>query len=385
MRTVTRVILYDVILGLIYIAFDVSLIYFYLSNGHTWWGAATIAAVALPGTLELICYTYSYLHGDLEGTKKQQFLEWLFWSVCFGPVLYPISLVVWHLVQICKGENNFHRFETLARSRVLNSLSVLTKSALQLTLQATIMMVTWRYDNIPFHSYQLASASLSILILAKSCTDHHYFEVSGKNVKVRTPYCQMVKRILFNILHILLRGFVLALLASYLQFLALAVIGVMVIANYVTSILLIKTYGSKHIWTAFAAVLLPNCFVSRFTLEQMSAKDSQRLFTKFYRWNSVVFFLVMGVSALIFTNCIITLTDISSFNCNNYPFLSYDQELSCPPSSPFKTPIFSFPAPHSWFFLIGNISVVFLSLLHMVFVFVEECVCGKDYTPVPRV
>ena len=58
---------------------------------------------------ELICYTYSYLHGDLEGTKKQQFLEWLFWSVCFGPVLYPISLIVWHLVQICKGENNFHR------------------------------------------------------------------------------------------------------------------------------------------------------------------------------------------------------------------------------------------------------------------------------------
>ena len=75
------------------------------------------------------------------------------------------------------------RFETLARSRVLNSLSVLTKSALQLTLQATIMMITWRYDNMPWHSYQLASASLSILILAKSCTDHHYFEISGKNVK----------------------------------------------------------------------------------------------------------------------------------------------------------------------------------------------------------
>merc|ERR1712050_287967 len=142
---------------------------------------------------------------------------------------------------------------------------------------------------------------------------------------------------------------------------------------------------SQHIWTAFAAVLLPNCFVSRFILEQMSAKDSQRLFTKFYRWNSVVFFLVMGVASLIFTNCIITLTDISSFNCNNYPFLSYDQELSCPPSSPFKTPIFSFPAHHSWFFLIGNISVVSLSLLHMVFVFVEDRVCGKDYTPVPRV
>jgi hypothetical protein len=45
------------------------------------------------------------------------------------------------------------------------------------------MMITWRYDNMPWHSYQIASASLSILILAKSCTDHHYFEISGKNVK----------------------------------------------------------------------------------------------------------------------------------------------------------------------------------------------------------
>jgi len=267
----------------------------------------------------------------------------------------------------------------------LNSLSVLTKSALQLTLQATIMMVTWRYDNIAFHSYQLASASLSILILAKSCTDHHYFEISGKNVKVRTPYCQMVCRILLNIVHILFRGFVLALLASYLQFLALAVIGVMVIANYITSIILIKTYGSKHIWTAFAAVLLPNCFVSRFTLESMSTKDSQKLFTKFYRWNSIVFFVVIGICALVFTNCILTLTSLSNFNCNNYPFLSYDQDLTCPPSSPFKTPIPSFPAPHSWFFLVGNISVVSLSLIHILFVFLGCRICGKDYTPVPRV
>jgi len=385
MRTVTRVILYDVILGLIYISFDISLIYFYLSNGHTWWAAATVTAVALPGMLECLCYTYSYLHGDLEGTKKQQFLEWLFWVVCFGPVLYPVSLVVWHLVQICKGENNFHRFETLARSRVLNSLSVLTKSALQLTLQATIMMVTWRYDNIPWHSYQLASASLSILILAKSCTDHHYFEMSGKNVKVRTPYGQLIRRMLFNILHIIFRGFVIALLASYLQFLALAVIGLMVMANYITSHILIKTDGSKHIWTAFAAVLLPNCFVSRNTLEHQSAKDTQRLFTKFYRWNSVIFLVVIGIVALVCTNCIISLTSLSNFNCSNYPFLSYDQDLACPPSSPFTTPISSFPAPHSWFYLLGNLSVVSLSALHVFFVFVEGRVCGKDYAPVPRV
>ena len=231
----------------VYISFDVYLIYFYLTNGHKWWAAATVTAVTLPGLLEFLCYTYSYLNGDLEGTKKQKLCEYLFWAVFFGPFFFPISLIVWHLVQICKGENNFNRFETLARSRVLNSLSVLTKSALQLTLQATIMMITWRYDNMPFHSYQLASASLSTLILAKSCSDHHFSEISGKNVKVRTPYGQMISRLLFNILHILTRGFVIALLASYLQYLALGFIGIMVISNYIASNILIKTDGSKHI------------------------------------------------------------------------------------------------------------------------------------------
>lgn len=384
MRTVARVLLYDVLLALVYISFDVYLVYFYLSNGHKWWAAATITAVALPGALEFLCYTYSFINGDLEGTKKQQFLEYLFWAVCFGPFLFPVSLVIWHLVQICKGENNFLRFENLARSRVLNSLSVLTKSASQLTLQATIMMVTWRYDNMPFHTYQLASASLSILILAKSCTDHHYFEISGKNVKVRTPYVQMVSRLFFNILHILLRGFVIALLASYLQYLALAFIALMVITNYITSNIIIKTDGSKHIWTAFAAVLLPNCFVSRVTLEHKEPKEARKLFNKFYRCNSIVFLIVMSIGALVTTNCIISFTSVSSFNCNNYPFLSYNEDLKCPPASPFSTPLSSLPSPHSWFYFLGNLSVISFSLLHVFLVFIEGKVCCRDYTPVER-
>ena len=202
---------------------------------------------------------------------------------------------------------------------------------------------------------------------------------------MRTPYGQMVRRLLFNILHILFRGFVIALLASYLQYLALAVIGLMVIANYITSNILIKTDGSKHIWTAFASVLLPNCFISRVTLEDKSAKDAQRLFTKFYRFNSIIFLIIIGIGALVSTNCIISLTSLSTFNCNNYPFLSYDQDLACPPSSPFTTPISSFPSPHSWFYLLGNLSVLSLSLLHVFLVFIEGKVCGRDYSPVPRV
>ena len=51
MRTIARVLFYDVLLGLVYIASDAFLAYFYFSNGHPWWGALTLGAVALPGTL----------------------------------------------------------------------------------------------------------------------------------------------------------------------------------------------------------------------------------------------------------------------------------------------------------------------------------------------
>ena len=50
-----------------------------------------------------------------------------------------VSLVVWHLVMICKGEDHFLQFQTLARSRVLGSLSVLTKSCMQLILQVGLL------------------------------------------------------------------------------------------------------------------------------------------------------------------------------------------------------------------------------------------------------
>ena len=108
-----------------------------------------------------------------------------FRSVLFGPLLFPISLVTWHLVTICRGEETFTQFENIARSRVLTSLTVLTKSCMQLTLQATIMMITWYNDNndVLYHSYQLTSVCLSTLIIAKTCADHHYFEISGKSVK----------------------------------------------------------------------------------------------------------------------------------------------------------------------------------------------------------
>merc|ERR1712214_224810 len=130
-----------------------------------------------------------------------------------------------------------------------------------------------------------------------------------------------------NMVHILCRGSVIALLASYLHYLSLAFVGAMILANYVLSNLLIKTDGSKHFWTAFAGVLLPNCFISRATLDT--------------------------------ADCLIILTDFINFNCNNLPFLSYDAEKDCPSASPLKalhaeTGLTSHL--HSMWFMAGNAS-----------------------------
>lgn len=55
MRILTRVLLYDVVLAMVYIMVDGYLIYSYFNTGDSWWAAATITAVCLPGLLgELI-------------------------------------------------------------------------------------------------------------------------------------------------------------------------------------------------------------------------------------------------------------------------------------------------------------------------------------------
>jgi len=346
MRTLVRVLLYDVVLATIHILVDAWLIYSYVTDGDTWWAVTTITAVCLPGLLELLTYTYSFLHGDLSGVK-----EYIFWGVCFGPLLFPISLVVWHGYQVYKGEKNFKKYENTARSRVLTSLSNLTKSALQITLQTTILMISWNKDNLPSHIYQMISVSFSLLTLAKSCADHHYFESNGKNIEAHTPYGQKIKRLLF----------------------------IMIILNYIIAQIIIKSDGSKHIWTAFSAVLLPTCFASRDTFANKDPSFGKKMFAKFYRYNSVLFFFLFGVVALITTNFIIRYTDMSTFTCDNYPFLSHDPD--CQKSSLLSNPIFDLPPPHSWFYFLGNLLVIVLAMLHVVLVFMEEF-CIRDFTKV---
>ena len=64
----------------------------------------------------------------------------------------------------------------------------------------------------------------------------------------------------------------LALLAAYLHYLSLAFIGMMVVTNLGLASCLLRTDGSKHLWTACAGILLPNAFISRDTVEVLYQK-----------------------------------------------------------------------------------------------------------------
>jgi len=384
-----HVLIYDIGLGAVHIGIDILLVYHYLhkDNGDgsdNGWAAATLTAIFLPGLLEAAVYLYSYLHGDLEGSSGDQLKElfsWLFFSLFF-----PVSMVVWHSKLAVKGESHFLRYENAARSRVLNSLSVLTKSALQLGLQTYIIMSTWHKPHESSESSALGgsweskivppilSAAFSLLMLAKSGTDHHYFESSGKDVHARPAYTSYLGRLLCNIFHLLARTLVSALLASYLQALSFIFVVVMVIINFVTATVILRTNRAKNVFTCFAATLLPTCFVARDTIKGKEVEDPKcgpKLFARFYKYNSVQFLLVSTIALV--TSCL-TLRfspNLPSFTCENLPLLSVDPQC--------QHNIFSSgnllgmtPERHSWLFLLGSILVLLLSSLDTILVFFTE-------------
>ena len=208
-------------------------------------------------------------------------------------------------------------------------------------------MLSWYNDNssIYYHVYQLVSICLSVVIISKSCTDHYFFEVSGKAVRgiifsnynivvyhilylERSPSSQFYLRMLLNISNIMCRVILLAMLATYLQYFCLIFIGMMIVCNFIISGFIIKTDGSKHFWTAFSSVLLPNAFISRDTVIILGRRKTRDIFQKFFKANSVLFLLLICVGGYITTNCLITFTDIIHYNCNNVPLLSYKQVYS---------------------------------------------------------
>jgi len=277
------------------------------------------------------------------------------------------------------------RYENAARSRVLNSLSVLTKSALQLGLQTYIILSTWHKPHESSESSALGgsweskiippilSAAFSLFMLAKSGTDHHYFESSGKDVHARPAYMSYIGRLLCNIFHLLSRTLVAALLASYLQALSFVFVVVMIIINFVTATVVLRTNRAKNVFTCFSAILLPTCFVARDTIKGREVEEPKcgpKLFARFYKYNSIQFF-VISTTALA-TACLILRfsPDFPVFTCEDLPLLSYDPD--CQHNIFSNGEVVGMSHMHSWFFLLGSIMVLLLSSLDAILILLIE-------------
>ena len=188
---------------------------------------------------------------------------------------------------------------------------------------------------------------------------------------------------MFNLVHIICRGFVLALLAAYLHLYILPVLCLMVAVNFLTAVCVLKTKFSKHFKTAFAAVLLPTCFVFKKDIKSFGL--GQKLVSKFYKVNSL-FFFVVSVCGLVVANYFLHFTTLLKYECNNLPVLSYNQTVPCPKESILagvKSPFDDILDPvHVWFTVIGSSLILGLGILHVIIVFIEDLSHNYNYTPV---
>ena len=161
-----------------------------------------------------------------------------------------------------------------------------------------------------------------------------------------------IKRMLLNIVNIILRGGSMALLFSMIHFFSMIFLFVFVVSNYVMAKLIVNTQDeSKHIWTAFGAILLPNCFISKDTVENIGKGRTEKWFKRFLVANSWLFFILFGIIG-VSTICGLSYTDMINYR-----------------SSPASR------EPTSGEYWMINSIILLCSLLHAVLVTVVEVCC----------
>ena len=171
------------------------------------------------------------------------------------------------------------------------------------------------------HVTQILVIVSSLAFLAATATNHHIHERSGKEdiPRIRdflkgTPY------FLFSTLS---RCSILALLAAYMQGWTVLLMVILVVTNLIIASLVFKTDKGKNVWTAFASVLVPICFVSKDTIavyERSLANPPAKKFRQYYLLNSLAFAFYtlsgMGILHWVLTEQMI------EYDCHNLPILS---------------------------------------------------------------
>ena len=348
-----KTLVFNVLFAISDKVFDSLLIYNYYKNGDLWWMSLTILAIALPGILEVfysICTCW----------RQYRFKDFLIWFIFFGPVLFPVSSIVLHLYMSCRGDYYVRKHYPM--TMVLGSLQAFSESMFQFTLQMYILMTKW--TSISEFYLQVICSFSSLLILAKTSVEHHYFEVNAK--QRMCSFRRSIDAMFIYIFHIFFRVFIIAILTAYLHFYAFIPLVVFLILNFCLTYIL-KTDLGKKTWTTFSSLATPVCFVSKDDVVRMGYESKK--FHHFYKLNTCLFTIV-SILSLIAVNIGLKY-DKLPFSCESMPFLSCHQDPNCYKACGL-TVSSSRTDRHFDFHLYGSIMVVGMSFLHVTTVWLQN-------------
>lgn len=261
-----RIWFFDIFLPLVEKAGELLVLSFLIQRHEYKWALTLAIIMVLPGFIETIYWTAICCCGG--SNKFHKCCQWLFF---FNPILFPFTLVAWHVIVSCQSEEKIK--EKYAMSKVLRSIQVQTESFLTLLLLSHVLSHQFaldREDSI----IQMALMLLAICNLAKDCAEHHFHEISGKSY---IPYCnQVLPTILFYMLQIALRLPSLALLTIYLGDWFGLFLAALLPVNFTLASLNLKTLTAKNVWTGLMSTLAPVCFVAKAKIKDHISKITSK-------------------------------------------------------------------------------------------------------------
>jgi hypothetical protein len=317
----------------------------YYDEGDTVWMAATFFFISLPGILEVI-YWVSQLEvfcGEVS-FHSREFWKW----IVFG-LFFPISIIYRHVkiavIGRCDGQ---YIEEKYANLRVLKSLQSFSESAPQIVLQGYIIIRTWNRlgkksclcisvscFNVKSlflfsedHYLQLLCIVTGLLMLAKSCSEHHYYEVSGKT---HIPGLKDIAvSYLYYLIHILSRTASFSLIFAYYHHYAVALVLILLFSNLSLAFIILRhNFIVKTIWTSVASILAPVCFVSVHAVEMYNVQvvgTAERRFRRYYFWNALAFVIIVMLTMLTFN--LLSAYEVIEFRKLNLPILTFGYPMT---------------------------------------------------------
>lgn len=294
---------------------DGHLIYDLWSKDHRLYAVGMVCCYFAPGFIEIIHWIWTFCQGDC---TPLELLLWICFSLCF-----PVGVVVFNAFHACQGPTHFKKVS--AQVKIINSISTLTKSPMQMILQATVILMEWKGEDEFEHWNHLVSFTVHGCMFIFHMIEHYFFEVSGKGKQTFFYWRAVIQMPFFMAFHFLVRCLAISVFIMYLRAVVLAFFFVLAFGNFLIANYTLRTHWIKDIFTSFSGIFMPeSAFFSRDDFK--SSVETQKKFRTFAIWNSILFFASVFVTQMILAICFVCLPDLFSFDCDSHPPFTENKE-----------------------------------------------------------